>query len=407
MNFFSRFFERKAKELTYDQIIGMIDGDAIAGSVVNERTALQVSTVLACVKVISEGCATPALRVFRLKKDGSRELASNIPEQRLLSRRPNEWQTSFDWRQMMTLHACLTGYGLSIKVKTDNNRISEFIPVQPGSWSVRKTGRYDLLYSCYDEFGKIGDFTSDQVFVLKGMQMDWAMPLSPVSLARQAIGLAIASEKSQSAMHANGVRPSGMYSVEGNLTAEQHERISKYLEKRSGAAKVGIPLILDRAAKWISNTMTGVDAQHVETRRLQIEEICRSWGVFPIMIGHSDKAATFASSEAFFSAHLIHTLAPWHQRWIQGLDEFVLDGSGPLFTEFDTRYMRAGSLKDKAQWARSMIEVGAYTRNEIREEDGKDPLPGLYEPLTPLNMTTGSKPKDPDDEDHPDSAAGA
>lgn len=405
MNFFSRLFERKAKELTYDQIIDVLDGAGGAGSVVNERTALQVSTVLACVKVISEGCATPALRVFREKKDGSRELASNIPEFRLLSRRPNEWQTSFDWRQMMTLHACLTGYGLSIKVKTDNGRMSEFIPVEPGSWSVRKVNRYELLYSCYDEFGKIGDFTSDQVFILKGMQMDWAKPLSPVSLARQAIGLAIASEKSQSSMHANGVRPSGVYSVEGNLDKTQHERLATYLEKRSGAAKAGVPLVLDRSAKWVSSAMTGVDAQHVETRRLQIEEICRSWGVFPIMIGHSDKAATFASSEAFFSAHLIHTLAPWHQRWIQTLDEFVLDGSGPLFTEFDTRYMRAGSLKDRAQWARSMIEVGAYTRNEVREEDGKDPLKGLDEPLTPMNMTTGSNPKDPDDEDDTDPAA--
>jgi hypothetical protein len=180
-----------------------------------------------------------------------------------------------------------------------------------------------------------------------------------------------------------------VYSVEGNLDKTQHERLASYLEKRSGAAKAGVPLVLDRSAKWVSSAMTGVDAQHVETRRLQIEEICRSWGVFPIMIGHSDKAATFASSEAFFSAHLIHTLAPWHQRWIQTLDEFVLDGSGPLFTEFDTRYMRAGSLKDRAQWARSMIEVGAYTRNEVREEDGKDPLKGLDEPLTPMNMTTG------------------
>lgn len=270
-----------------------------------------------------------------------------------------------------------------------------------------KTGRYELLYSCYDEYGKIGDFTSDQVFVLKGMQMDWATPLSPVSLARQAIGLAVASEKSQSSMHANGVRPSGVYSVEGNLSQEQYQRLAGHLEKNAGAAKAGVPMILDRSAKWVSSAMTGVDAQHVETRRLQIEEICRSWGVFPIMIGHSDKAATFASSEAFFSAHLIHTLAPWHQRWIQSLDEFVLDGSGPLFTEFDNRYMRAGSLKDRAQWARSMIEVGAYTRNEVREEDGKDPLAGLDKPLTPLNMTTGSKPKDTDDEDDSDPAAQA
>jgi HK97 family phage portal protein len=146
---------------------------------------------------------------------------------------------------------------------------------------------------------------------------------------------------------------------------------------------------LDRNAKWIAAGMTGVDAQHVETRRLQIEEICRGFGVFPIMIGHSDKAATFASSEAFFAAHLIHTLAPWHRAWTQRIDEMLLDGAGPLFAEFDTRYMRNGSMKDRAQWARTMAEMGIYTRNEIRDEEGKDPLPGLDTPLTPMNMTNG------------------
>jgi HK97 family phage portal protein len=395
VNLFSRFFGRKAAQLTQDEIIDALDdqnGLLLGSSVVNERTALQVSTVLACVKVISEGCATPALRVFRQKKEG-RELASNIPEYRILSRRPNEWQTSFEWRQMMTVHACLCGFGLSIKVKTDNNRLSEFIPIAPGSWSVRKIDRYNVIYSCYDEYGKIGDFTEDEVFVLKGMQYDWANPLSPVSLARQALGLAIATERSQSAMHANGVRPSGVYSVEGNLDKPQYERLISYVKRMAGAGKNGMPLILDRSAKWVSTTMTGVDAQHIETRRHQIEEVCRSWGVFPIMIGHSDKAATFASSEAFFAAHLIHTLAPWHQRWIQRIDEFVLDGSGPLFVEFDTRYMRAGSMKDRAQFLRSMVEMGIYTRNEAREEEGKDPLVGLNEPLTPLNMTGGTKPQ--------------
>lgn len=390
VNFFRRMFSRKAAELTYDQIAALIDGSGsstIAGVTVTEKTALQVSTVLACVKVIADGCATPDLNVFRELKDGTRQKADNIPEFRLLSSRPNEWQTSFEWRRQMTLHAALTGAGLSIKSKGDNGRVRELIPVMPGQWDVRKIGRYDVRYRCYDQFGMIGEFVPDDVFVLSGVQWDWIGSLNAVVLARSAVGLAMATERSQSAMHANGLRPSGTYSVEGTLSTEQYERLAAFLKRKSGPENAGTPLVLDRNAKWLNTSVSGVDAQHVETRRLQVEEMCRAYGVFPIMVGHSDKSSTFASSEAFFSAHVKHTLAPWHKAWTQRIDEMLLDGSGPLFAEFDTRYLLAGSMHDRAQWARTMAEMGIWTRNEIRDEEGKDPLPGLDEPLTPLNMT--------------------
>ncbi|OFJ47669.1 phage portal protein [Janthinobacterium lividum] len=399
MSFFGKLFGRKAAALTYDQVAGLIDGTGasrFAGVTVTAKTALQVSTVLACVKVIADGCATPKLHVYREDSDGRRQKATNIPEYRLLSRRPNEWQTSFEWRRQMTIHAALTGTGLSIKVRGDNRRVRELIPVQPGSWSMTRNSRYELVYRCWDQFGLIGEFGPDDVFLLNGVQWDWTESLNAVALARSAIGLAMVTEQSQAAMHENGLRPSGTYSVEGNLNEEQHGRLTSWIRKQAGARNAGMPMVLDRAAKWMSTAISGVDAQHVETRRLQIEEICRGYGVFPIMVGHSDKSATFASSEAFFAAHVKHTLAPWHEAWTQRIDEMLLDGSGPLFAEFDTRYMTEGSMKDRSQWARTMSEMGIYTRNEIRDEEGKDPLPGLDEPLTPMNMTSGQKGKTDD-----------
>ncbi len=392
MKFLDKLFGRKAAELTYDQVANLIDGFSggqVAGVTVTDKTALQVSTVLACVKVIADGCATPDLHVYREQSDGTRKKAADIPEYRLLNRRPNEWQTAFEWRRQMTIHAALTGAGLSIKVRDDKGRVRELIPVMPGQWDMRRVSRYDVRYRCWDQFGQIGDFAPEDVFILNGVQWDWIGSMNAVVLARSAIGLAIATEKSQAAMHANGLRPSGVYTVEGNLTQEQHERLAAFLKRKSGADKAGDPLVLDRSAKWTSTAINGVDAQHVETRRLQIEEICRAYGVFPIMVGHSDKSATFASSEAFFAAHVKHTLAPWHQAWMQRIDEMLLDGNGPLFAEFDTRYLMAGAMKDRALWARTMAEMGIYTRNEIRDEEGKDPLPGLDEPLTPLNMSQG------------------
>ena len=383
---------RKAVELTYDQIAALIDGSgggSVAGVVVTEKTALQVSTVLACVRVIADGCATPELRLYRAGNDKRRQSAENIPEYRLLARRPNEWQTSYEWRRMMTLHAALTGAGLSIKVRGDNRRVRELIPVQPGRWDVRRTTRYELRYRCWDEFGLIGEFGPDDVFVLNGLQWNWGEALNAIVLARNAVGLAAATESSQARMHANGMRPSGVYSVEGSLSDEQQERLAKWLKKSQTGEKLGLPLVLDRKATWTSTASSAVDAQHDETRRRQVEEICRVYGVFPIMVGHGDKSATFASSEAFFAAHVKHTLAPWHCAWTQRLDEMLLDGAGPLWCEFDVRYLLAGSMRDRSQWARTMGELGVYTRNELRDEEGKDPLPGLDEPLTPMNMSGG------------------
>lgn len=385
-------FNRKATELTYDQIADLIDsagGRYVAGLIVNEKTALEVSTVLACVKAIADGCATPPLMIYR-KKNGKRERDESLPEFRMLHRRPNEWQTSYEWRRMMTAHAALTGAGLSIKVRGPNRRVQELIPIAPGYWKAEERGRYDVVYRVRDEWGTIGDFAPDDVFILPNLQWHVLKPMSALLLARNAVGLAMASEKTQAQFHESGARPSGVYSVEGTLTDAQYTALRNHLKNTiQGTHNAGLPMLLDRNAKWTPTAMSGVDSQHLETRRMQVEEICRAFGVFPIMVGHSDKSATFASSEAFFSAHLRHTLAPWHECWMQRIDEFLLDGSGPLFAEFDTRYMRAGSMVDRAQWARTMAEMGIYTRNELRDEEGKDPIDGLDNPLTPLNMTTG------------------
>jgi HK97 family phage portal protein len=402
MKLLDRIFGRKAKELTYDQVASLIDGVSggmIAGVAVTEKNALQVSTVLACVKVIADGCATPDLHVYRELRDGSRQVATNIPEYRLLARRPNEWQTSFEWRRQMTIHAALTGAALSVKVKGDNGRIRELIPVMPGRWDVRKVSRYDVRYRCWDEFGLVGEFGSDDVFVLNGVQWDWIGSLNAVTLARSAIGLAMATEKSQVAMHENGLRPSGVYSVDGTLTKEQYDALTRHLKEKAGPEKTALPLILDRNAKWQNTAVTGVDAQHVETRRLQVEEICRAYGVFPIMVGHSDKSATFASTESFFGAHLIHTLTPWHKAWTQRLDEMLLDGSGPLFAGFDTRYLRMAAMKDRALYGRTMIEMGVMNPNEWRDLEGMAPRDGGDEYLRPMNMTSSTGDANADTQD--------
>lgn len=376
----------------FEEVMARIDdayGASVAGLSVSPQMALQVATVLACVKVIADGCATPALHVYREERGTlRRQLARNIPEYRLLNRRPNEWQTSLEFRRTMTMHAALTGDALAVKVMA-GNRVRELIPVRPGHFKIDRSSRYDVRYHVHDEFGFIGDFGPNEVLHLPNWQWEFWRGLNAVRLAASAIGLSMAAEQSQAKLHENGGRPAGILTTEAKLSDDAMNRLRASwqrftAEKRSGTA------ILDNAMKYVPLAMTGVDSQHIETRRLQIEEICRAFGVFPIMVGHSDKSATFASSEAFFAAHLKHTLAPWHQLWLQRIDEFLLDGSGPLWCEFDTRYLTAGSMADRAVWARTMAEMGIYTRNELRDEEGKDPLPGLDEPLTPANMNSAA-----------------
>lgn len=394
MTLFDRLLGRKSKPAPFDEVIARLDGAGgaiVGGMAVTTTRAMQVATVMACANVISDGCATPKLHVYREKDDGTRELATNIPEYRLLNRRPNEWQTSFEFRRQLTLHSALTGNGLAVKTKY-GNRIRELIPCVPGQYSIERLSRYEIVYRVYDEFGLIGVFGPEDVLHIPNRNWDLLKGLDAVRLAATSIGLAMAAEDTQKSLHENGGRPSGLLSTENKLSEEVVDRLKKNWAEFS-AKRRGGTAILDNGLGYTPLAMTGVDAQMVENRRLQIEEICRAFGVFPIMVGHSDKTATFASSEAFFAAHVKHTLAPWHELWTQRLDEFVLDGAGPLFAEFDIRYLLSGSMRDRAQWARTMAEMGIYTRNEIRDEEGRDPLPGLDEPLTPLNMAGGKAEK--------------
>lgn len=371
----------------FDEVMARLDRNLAADiglPGVSTQTAMQVATVMACVRAIANGCSTPALHVFRQNADGTSALARNLPEYRLLNRRPNDWQTSLEFRRTMTMHAALTGNALAIKVML-GRRVSELIPVRPGYYQIDKSGRFEWRYRIWDEYGFIGTFSQDEVFHLPNWQWDDVKGLDAVKMARSAIGLSIAAEANQASLHANGGRPAGVLTTEQKVTPEAIERLREAWRQFTTTNRNGTA-ILDNGFKYAQLAMSGVDGQHMETRRMQVEEICRAFDVFPAIIGHADKASTYASAEAFFAAHLIHTLTPWHEMWKQRLDEFVLDGSGPLFVGFDTRYLRAGSMKDRAVWARTMAEMGIYTRNELRDEEGRDPLPGLDQPLTPLNM---------------------
>jgi HK97 family phage portal protein len=148
---------------------------------------------------------------------------------------------------------------------------------------------------------------------------------------------------------------------------------------------------LDNGAKFTANAMNGVDAQHLETRKHQVEEVCRFLGVMPIMVGYSDKTATYASAEQMFLAHLTHCLMPWYERIQQSADVNLLtqaERQQGYYTKLIEAGLIRGDLKTQGEYFYRMVTGGVIARNEARGLMDMNPIPGLDDPLTPTNMTT-------------------
>jgi HK97 family phage portal protein len=154
-------------------------------------------------------------------------------------------------------------------------------------------------------------------------------------------------------------------------------------------------LLLDQAAKFSKMTLSGVDAQHLETRRLQTEEVCRAFRVFPQMIGHAERSATYASAEQFFMAHVVHSLAPWVERFEQAAERDLIgdeadQGDFEVVAKMSLQSMMRGDAKARADFYASAIVNGWMTRAEARDLEDLPMLPGLDVPLQPLNMGQGA-----------------
>lgn len=382
-----------------DEALASLRRPVASGVPVTTDTALGVTAVLACARVVSEGVAALPLKVYQPRKgDPLRsEEARGSELWRVLTSRPNDWQTAFEFREALTLHAVLTGNGLAYKVRGDDGRLLELLPLPPGCVTIEQLRDYSLRYHVTDARGAVlGVFGRESVLHLRGPTWDSVRGMNVVQQARNAIGLGIAAELGQGKLQANGGRVSGILKVPTNMSKEARDKLrDAWHETYAGPHNAGKTAVIDGLVEYEKIALDGQEAQTLETRRFQIEEICRAFKVFPQMIMHTDKASTYASAEAFFEAHVRHTLEPWLERWQQTLDRDVLDDRGPLYCRFDTRSLTKANAKDRAQLVRTMVELGVYTRNEVREMEGLEPLPGLDEPLLPLNMQGGAEEENP------------
>lgn len=377
-------FLRKGATYTLDQLAGLagwVGWGTAAGSSVTERSALDVTAVFCAARVIAEGCAQMSVRVLHSTVDGDEPPRSSIDRthwaHQLLAVRPNGWQTSYEFREGMIFNAALGGGAIAIK-NVVNGEVRELLPVPAGSWSVEQMPDYSLRVRVDYADKKHGYFTLGQVFYLRGPSMDGYSALPTVRQAREAIGLSLALERQQARLAGNGGKPSGVLSFEQPLKAETKNKLRENWQEKFGPGGDGGVAILDGAAKFQSLTMTSVDQQYVESRRLQIAEIARAFRVQPIMLMESDKAATFASAEQMFRMHVIHTLGPWMSRFEEAANRDILSHDPERRVDLDERRLLRGDFKDQAEYYTKALGAGGQpgwmTPNEVRAERDMNPV---------------------------------
>lgn len=391
-------FALKMTSLELFRTIGADSRESKAGVTVNTQAALETATALACGRVIAEGCAQSSWHL--IQETAGKKRNADDPLDMVLYRRPNAWQTSFEFRETMLLHAIFTGNAFVFVNRVGIAReIRELIPLLPNNVRVIRQADMSLQYKVTSDTGAERTFPQEAIWHLRGPSWNSWMGLDAVRMARNALGLAISLEQGQSEAQKNGARAPGMISVEGTMTAAQYEQLSKWVDRHQiGGDRSHKPLISDRKAEFTPWQLTAVDQQLLETRKHQIEEICRAFRVMPIMVGHFDKSATFASAEQMFLHHVVHTLMPWYARIEQSADVNLLTDSqraAGMYTKINANALMRGAAKDRAEYYAKGLGSGGskgwLTPNDVRnledmdrdDSPGADELPQVARPKQP------------------------
>ena len=351
-----------------------------SGIKVTAETALECTAALACTRVLANGvCQVP----FRVYKDdaGAKRVQVEHPVNVALYRRPNSWQTAYEFRETMMFHLVLCGNAFVFVNRIGSKRqVRELILIEPHRVEVEQRPDYSLIYKVKGKEGEEKVFPQEAIWHLRAPSWNSWAGMEGVKLARNSIGLSIALERNHANMHKNGVTTTGLLSVKDALGPEQYQFLSKWLAAyENGGERYQKPMILDRGATFTPMQQTGVDAQHLETRKYQIEEVCRAFGVMPIMVGYSDKAATYASAEQMFLAHVVHTLSPWYERIEQSADVNLLtpdEVAAGYYTKFTPNALMRGAAADRAEFYAKGLGAGNgkgwLTQNDVRALEEMD-----------------------------------
>jgi HK97 family phage portal protein len=360
-----------------------------AGVRITPETALQCSAVLACVRLIAENLATVPLHLYRRLSEGGKDRARDLPLYRILNQQPNGWQTSFEFREMLTAHCLLYGNAYAEVRSGAAGAVSELWPLHPSRMKVEQLEDGSLRYCYREQHGNETHYRQDQIFHLRWLSNDGVMGMLPITLARDAIGLAQALEAHGGAYFGNACRLSGLMESDNPITVETAERLREQFERlHRGADRAFRTAVLPQGVKWKDVQGTNESSQFLESRSYQVVEICRAYRVDPSYVQDKTKVG-YASQEQAAIDLVQQTLLPWFRRWESAITRDLVVRDDVYFAEFDTRGLLRGDLAAQANWLREMIGLGIYSVNEAREVLNMNPIgPEGDQRYMQLNMTT-------------------
>lgn len=348
-------------------------GTSIAGKSVTARTAIQVSTVYACVRVIAETIASLPLHVYENTGEGSKK-ATDHPLYYLLHDEPNGEMTSFVWRESMLSHLLLWGNSYCQIIRSGRSKILGLYPLLPDHMEVDRGSSGKLIYVYTTTEGKRVTLPAEDVLHIPGLGFDGIMGYSPIALEKNAIGLGIAAEEYGSKFFSNGATPSGVL-THPNTVKDPKKLRDSWNAAYGGSTNSGKVAILEEGMHFDRISMPNNEAQFLETRKFQVSEICRIYRVPPHLIGDLEHA-TFSNIEHQSISFAVHTIRPWLVRIEQAINRalFTDKEKGRFYVQFNIDGLMRGAYKERMEGYAIARQNGWMSANDIRELENLNPI---------------------------------
>lgn len=376
-------------------------GTAAAGSgvAVTYQSAMQCGVAMACARVIAEGMSQIPFRLMRAN-GRMREPATGERLYSLLDVKPNEWQTSCEFFDTLGLHLVFAGNAY-VWANRIGGEIVELLPFEPRQVEVEREG-WDITYTVRDDKGRPLSIPRGDMWHIRGPSWNGYEGLEGVRMAREALGISIGAEEQAGATLQNGGAPAGILTTDATLSAEQRKQLrDSWQAVHGGRVNAGRVAVLSNGMRFVAVGSSAVDQQLIETRKFAVEEVCRAFRIMPIMVGYSDKAATYASAEQMFLAHVVHTMGPWYRRVEKSASAFLLtdrERADGLYFKFVTNALLRGAARDRAEFYRTMVANALMSPNEVRELEDLNPYEGGDSFTRQINMGRVSDDGDTDSE---------